>query len=289
MRFRQVIGWGVFFFLIAIIVNALPSPRGTFYYLKGKQRLSSEDFEGAVAAFNESVKSDPHFTRGLIELGSSLYALDKYSEAEAAFKQALAIRAESCAYCGLGMSVRQQGRTHEAEAALRKAIDLDPGDTCAYNQLGRMYYDLKDYPKAIESFTQEMKLWPNAVACHFLANSNYKSGKVEESIEWYLLATMLAPNNGSVFVDLGRAYNDLGRFRDARHALERAVELRPKDYQARAFLAVIRFILGDQKGAMEQHDWIQAKNPQLAAELLKSFAELGKEKNRLDQSDTKKH
>ena len=130
MRLRPIIGWAVFFFLAAIVAQALPSPRGTFYFLKGKYCFTLRDYQAASVAYRESVNSDPNFARGYVELGSAYYALKNYSEAEQAFKTAMSIEEDSCASCGLGMVYRVQGRRYEAEAALGRSIQLNPRDTC---------------------------------------------------------------------------------------------------------------------------------------------------------------
>jgi len=274
MRIRSMMGWGVFLFLASIIFQALPNPKATYYFFKGKERFSSRNYEAAEAAFRESVNSDPNFERGFVELGVTYCTLEKYPEAEQAFKQAMSIEPDSCAACGLGMVYRIQERKDEAEAALRQSIKLNSKDDCPFNQLGRMYYDEKEYSKAIEAFDQELKLKPSAVSYHFLANSLYYSKRTKESIAPYLKATSLNPKYEEVLVDLGRAYHELGQYPEANDALERAVKLDPEDEKARSFLAVTQFITGNKQAAMEQYRWLLKKNPSLASQLLQGFYEL---------------
>ena len=288
MRLRPIIGWGVFFFIIALIAHSLPSPTATFYYLKGQQRLGARNYEGAVQAFRQSVTSDPTFARGFIDLGTSYYALEQFSDAEDAFNQAMSIAEDSCAACGLGMVYRVEGRHSDAESILRKSIQLNPSDTCPYNQLGRMYYDAKAYPKAIEAFRELLRLRPNAVTHHFVANSLYRSGQVEESLKSYQEATRLAPNYEEVLVDVARAYSDLGRNAEANEALQKAVKLEPDDQEAHALLGVTEFVSGNRKGAMEQYEWLLMRSPSLAAELMKGLAELSVDVEKLERMQSAK-
>jgi tetratricopeptide (TPR) repeat protein len=274
MSLRSMVGWGVFLFLVCILFQVLPNPRATYYFIKGKERFSSRNYEGAAAAFRESVNSDPNFARGFVELGITYRVLEKYPEAEQAFKQAMSVEPDSCAACGLGIVYRLQNRRDEAEASLTRSIKLNPKDDCPYNQLGRLYYDEKEYSKAIEAFEQELKIKPSAVSYHFLANSLYNSKRTKESIAPYLKATSLDPNYEEVLVDLGRAYHELGQYPEANNALERAVKLDPEDEKARSFLAVTQFISGHKQAAMEQYRWLLKKNPSLAAQLLQGFYEL---------------
>jgi tetratricopeptide (TPR) repeat protein len=284
MRMRPMVGWGIFLFLVAIIIHLVPTPRAAYYYIKGSERLAARDYEAAAGAFRESVDSDPNFARGYVELGASYYALEKYPEAEQAFKQAMSIKEDSCAACGLGMIYRVQGRRDEAETSLRNSIKLDPKDSCPYNQLGRMYYDAEEYPKAIEAFEQELKLVPNAVSYHFLANSLYYNKRVEDSIASYQKATLIDPKFEKALLDLGRAYLDLRRYPQATDCFQRAVKLDPEDQKAHSFLAVTQFISGNKQGAMEEYMWLLKKNPTLAAELLRGFYELEDEAHKAEKT-----
>jgi tetratricopeptide (TPR) repeat protein len=274
MSIRSMMGWVVFLFLVSILFQALPNPKATYYFFKGKERYSSRNYEAAATAFRDSVNSDPNFARGFVELGITYRTLEKYPEAEQAFKQAMSIEPDSCAACGLGMVYRLQNRRDEAEAALRQSIKLNAKDNCAYNQLGRMYYDEKEYSKAITAFEQETELQPSAVSYHFLANSLHYSKRTKESIAPYLKAINMNPKYEEVLVDLGLAYHELGQYPEAKDALERAVKLDPEDEKARSFLAVTQFITGNKQAAMEQYRWLLKKNPSLAAQLLQGFYEL---------------
>jgi len=283
MRLRSFLGWGVFLVLIAIIVHAMPPGLAMYHFLNGKRLFNSGQFESAAIEYQQAIASKPDFARAYVELGDAYIGLEKYSEAEEALKKAAAIEDDSCASCGLGMVYRIQGRSDEAEKVLRHSIKVNPSDSCPYTELGRMYYDKKDYTRATEAFTQSVKIRPNAVTYHFLGNSIYNSSGAEESIEPYLEATHLNPNYENVFVDLGCAYHQLGRYREATGAFEQAVKLKPDDQKARAFLGVTHFILGNRQGAMEQYQWLLTKNPKLAAELLNGFQELSPDVQKLER------
>ena len=244
---------------------------------------AAKDYEGSVAAFKQSVEADPAFARGFVDSGSAYSQLEKYSDAEQAFKQAMSIQADSCAACGLGMIYRVQGRRDDAEKYLRQSMELNPKDPCALNQLGRMYYDLEEYPKAIEAFEQELKLERNEVILHFLANSLHHSGKVKESIPHYIEAARLNPSYENIFVDLGKAYHDLGTNDRAVAAFKVAINLEPNDQKAHAFLGVTQFEMGNRNGAMEQYQWMLKKNPEFAAELLKGYEQLSDEVKKVER------
>ena len=284
MRFRSIIGWAVFFSIVAVIARVLPNPRATYYFFQGKNYFYAQEYEAAIGSYQKSVDADPSFARGYVELGSTYYALDKYPEAEVAFKNAITAQDDSCARCGLGMIYRLTNHPTEAEAELRKSIQLNSRDWCPYDQLGRLYYDKKQYAQAIVQFEQKSKLKPDAVTYHFLANSNYKLGRVKESLPLYQQAIDLSGDSDDLFVDQARAYNDLGRVADATKSLERAIEVNPENEQAHAYLGVTRFLQKDRDGAMKEYRWLLPKNPSVAAQLKRSLEELEEEAQRLGKS-----
>src|SRR5882724_8283760 len=271
MRIRPLIGWGVFFLLVAIIANYVPSGLGSFYFIKGKHLSHSGDHHAAIQAYQQSINSDPKFARTYVELGTSYLALEKYSEAEAAFKQAMAIDDDACASCGLGVVYHRQGRELEAAKSLKRAISLNPNDTCPYDRLGRMYYDLGQYPESIEAFRQEIKLQPSSVAYHFLGNGYYFTDKLEEALAAYREAIRLTPNYEEAYIELGKVYNRLGRHADAIDSYQHALKIQPNDVIAHVGLGVTEFKQGNKDAAIRQYRILRDLDPKCAERLLREI------------------
>ena len=271
MRMRPAIGWGVFLLLIAIIANHVPAGLGSFYFIKGKRLAASGDHQGAVQAYQQSINSDPNFARTYVELGMSYLNLEKYAEAEGAFKQATAIDDDSCARCGLGMVYHRQGRENEAVKTLKKGISLNPTDTCPYDQLGRMHYDLGQYAESIEAFRQEIKLQPSSVAYHFLGNSYYFTGKLEDALSAYQEAARLTPNYEEAYLELGKVYNRLGCHANAIESYQHALKLQPDDVNAHMGLGLTEFKQGNKDAAIRQYRILRDLDPKWAERLLKEI------------------
>ena len=110
------------------------------------------------------------------------------------------------AYVQLGKSHRGEGRWPEAEAALRKALELDPQNGWARFELGALYQD---------------------------------QGRFVEAAAELGKTIALDGNNGWAHCQLGRIYRRQGRASDAEAALRRALELEPQNGEARFELGVI--------------------------------------------------
>jgi tetratricopeptide (TPR) repeat protein len=267
MRLRPFIGWAVFFFLAAIIAQAVPSVTGSFYFLKGKHSFARGDYEAAVAAYERSVRSDPKFARGYVELGLAYHQLEKYPQAEDAFRKAVTIHDDSCAECGLGMVLHAQERNEEAEKALKKALRLNPRDVCAFNQLGRMYYKLDRYPQAIESFRSEINLRPSAIAYHFLGNSYLYSNQYEKALTAYREALRVDSNYSRVYVSMGHAAQNLRYLDEAIDAYQKAIRANADDAEARVGLISTELKRGNAQAAFQHYEVLRKLDPEWAARL----------------------
>jgi tetratricopeptide (TPR) repeat protein len=272
MRLRPIIGWTIFIFLVAIIAQAVPSVTGSYYFVKGKRLYSKGDYKGAAEAYERSVSSDPKFARGYVELGSAYRGLEDYAQAEKAFATAVSVGEDSCAQCGLGMVYHLQHRNAEAEAALKRAIDLNPADECGFHQLGSLYYDEERYQEAIQAFITETTLKPRAGTYHYIGNSYRYTGKFDEAVSAYRDALRLNPEYTRIYADLGHAYYGLGRYSAATDSYRQAIKADPNNLDARVALGLTELRHGDVRVGLEQYQIIQKLDPERAEPLRRELS-----------------
>jgi tetratricopeptide (TPR) repeat protein len=111
------------------------SPR--FQNLKGLRALRADRLLAAVEAFQESVRIDPSFTEGHLNLVNVLAKERKLNDAVAALDAGLKTAAEPINLLILLADLRiQQRDVAAAEATLRRAIAMDPKSTVAQERLG---------------------------------------------------------------------------------------------------------------------------------------------------------
>jgi Flp pilus assembly protein TadD len=141
----------------------------------------------------------------------------------------------SRAYNNLGLVYRKQGRPIEAEAAFRKAIDLEPTSK-RYRNLGTLFLDEGKYAEAQPMFERAISLRPDYYeAWGFLAtvfrNTGVDRAKVEET---YRKAISLSadlqkqtPNDPYLLADVGGYYAAIGMDRESEPLLKQAAALAP--------------------------------------------------------------
>jgi Tfp pilus assembly protein PilF len=117
------------------------------------------------------------------------------------------------------------------------AIDMDPGNAAAHNNLGMLYRKEGRTDKAIEHYEAALGLEPDNAEFHTnLANAYDIEGRTDKAIEHYKEAIRLMPEYALAHYNLGIAYINKGQPDKAREELRRALEIEPGFDQARRVL-----------------------------------------------------
>ncbi|PYQ24650.1 MAG: hypothetical protein DMF79_01180 [Acidobacteria bacterium] len=120
----------------------------------GEGLARAGDMQGAMDTFAKAQALRRHSTELQTSLGWALFWRRRFDEARAQFDQVLRRDPSSArAYAGVGEVWLEQDRYPEAQAALLKAIAIDPTDATVHNNLG-ITYALSGQPdKAVEHFS----------------------------------------------------------------------------------------------------------------------------------------
>ncbi|MDD5563878.1 MAG: protein kinase [Thermoanaerobaculaceae bacterium] len=195
--------------------------------------------ERAIAAGRRAAALDPALgsvreTRGRIEL-----LLDQPAKAAAEFRLALAAEPNSVeAQLGLASALERQGLAPEAEAAYRRAIEIQPAWWSTYSHLGVFQLRRGSFAAALESFRAAVRLSPeNTRAIGNLGIVYQQLGRYDEAITEYRRSIAIRPT-ASALSNLGTSLFFLARYDEAAKAYERATSLQPKN-------AVLWLNLGD--------------------------------------------
>lgn len=174
--------------------------------------------EEAVETLESLAQARPSNPAAHISLGDALRGLERYDEASKAYDRAIALYREPLppqwiAFFARGISHERSGRWPEAEADLRKALELRPDQPQVLNYLG---YSLVE-----------------------------KGVKLEEALELIEKAVAEDPYSGHIVDSLGWALYRMGDYPGAVEQLERAAELLSRD-------PVINDHLGDAYWAVDR-------------------------------------
>jgi tetratricopeptide (TPR) repeat protein len=143
-------------------------------------------YEEAAQYFRQAYELNP--TREVLDyLARSLSNAKRYDEAARLFRQlaespgapAVAWQLAAEAYAGAG-------QMDESEAAYDAYLQRNPGDLAARTDLGELYVEKKDYPKAVEQFRLVLSTNPNyAAALKGMGLAAARQDNHTEALEYY--------------------------------------------------------------------------------------------------------
>jgi tetratricopeptide (TPR) repeat protein len=119
--------------------------------------------------------------------------------------------------------MRQDG---QAIACYQKQIEVNPYDEFAYNNLGRVYWNERKYDDAVKAFNKQLENNPLDKFAHANLGAMYEEWhKYDLAVAELEKAASLTPDSPDLQVSLGNAYLNLGQDDKGLAAFDQAVEL----------------------------------------------------------------
>ncbi len=177
--------------------------------------------------------------------GAREYLLQGVSLLEEAVRRDPNFLLAYCLMCETNLDLYWYGFDHtaarleEAHAALVQAerIRADSGEVHVHKGL-YAYNGFRDYATARAEFELARRTLPNSSRLYLhLGAVDRRQGHWDEATGNFARAIELDPRNFVVIEEAGFLQGGLGRYREAKQLLERALALSPKDYFARIALA----------------------------------------------------
>ncbi len=174
-------------------------------------------------------------------LGNALMDLERTAEAEACYRQALALRPDyAAALNNLGNLLQGRGEHSQAEACYRRALALDPAYAEAHENLGAALLEQAKPVEAEASARRALALRPDhALAYGNLGNALLMQGRSAEAEACCRRALLLDPNYPEGHNNLGNALKDQGRLDEAEVCYRQALDLKPELAEAHSNLGLI--------------------------------------------------
>ena len=190
----------------------------------GKAALEAKRYSLATVLFEEIIASDPSMLKDLSEL---------YVNAS------------------LGQATDLiQKDSQQAENYLLKALKIDPDNISGLSNLGYIYMDRKDYPKAIKTYLKVADLAPSLPDTYFNLGYVYAVTKnYQTARKMYRRVVELKPAfTDEALFNLAVINEKLGDHQQCVKNLEQAVALNPGNESAQKYLRHLKKKSGDKKG-----------------------------------------
>lgn len=165
-----------------------------------------ERFEDAVIEAERALALDPANAHGLARLGRLLLVnLRRFAEAEAALRQAIALRADVAGFFDtLGLAMEWQERWVEAGEAMHAAWALEPANPQRCVRAGQMMMRGYAFDAAIAALQQGAARLPQVAALHdTLSQALQQAGRFDEATAALRAAIALEPAKAGLHLRLG--------------------------------------------------------------------------------------
>jgi non-specific serine/threonine protein kinase len=241
------------------------------YYLRGRQyfhQFRRRSFDFARQMFARAIVIDPRYARayaGVADCCSMLYM-----------------------YWGAS-----QDDLKEAEAASRKAVELDPELAEGHVSRGLALQMTKKYQDAEQEFQTAIGLNPKLFeAYYFFGRACFQQGKLEEAAQHFEDACRINPEDyqaprllGQCYISLGHKLEGAAANQRSLRLAERHVELHPEDARALYFAGSV-LAQSNQPDRSEQLTRraleIDPDDPAVLYNVACNYASLGKVENAID-------
>jgi tetratricopeptide (TPR) repeat protein len=199
---------------------------GALGVLTWRQSATYRDME---TLWGTTIARNPGSWMAHDNLGVARFHQGRTWEAIAQYRQALDIDpAQAEPHSNLGDALFQQGRTGDALAQCIEALRIDPANANAHNNLGRVLDKEGRTAEAVAQYREALRINPAlAEACNNLGAVLCRQGRTEEAISQYRAALRLNPAFAEAHCNLGIALQKEGLAQDALAEYRTALRIDP--------------------------------------------------------------
>ena len=212
---------------------------------------ADEAFPKAKAAAQAALKCNDRSAEAHLALAFALIEYDcDWRQAEREHKRALQLDPKlAAAHHWYAWYLVLQGRFEEAEAEMKTAQRLAPADLIIACNVGKIYYYARNYQVAVEKYKEALGLNPDFRKVHWdLGLAYVQLGKLKEAEREFKPARSLTEENQDLFAARAYAYAQDGESGQARGVLAKLETL--ADHKSVAYeIAAVRAALGERDAA----------------------------------------
>jgi eukaryotic-like serine/threonine-protein kinase len=207
------------------------------------------DKDGAIREIEKALSIDPINTESLLRQGRLYSHLNRWSEAEDAYRRVIDLRPN---YWGghneFGVLLNEEGKYSQALTEFRAASLVAPQNAMSSNNIAAIDLQLGRPAEAIERLKKILAQKTTALAAGTMAAALRSQGKASDALVFAQKSVALEPSDCTNWMELGDCYSVMrGRGADAKKAYaqaakveEEVVQTNPTDGPAWILLALAR-------------------------------------------------
>ena len=193
--------------------------------------VSDGRYPAAINAYTQLLKRDPQDADAQIGMGEALASLGRTSEAEASLRRAVEVEPGYWAsHATLGDFLFDRGRIDEAAVELSRVTELVPSSAAAWSNLGGVLQMKGDMNAATRAYERSLQLEPSKNAYSNLATTQYYAGRFSEAVRNFERALTLGEHDQVIRGNLADALWQIpDRRTEAIGHYRRAIEMAETD------------------------------------------------------------
>ena len=218
---------------------------GGVYLSRGIAAFERGKYEVARMWLVDYLQKNPEDIEALFVLGRVYYYLARYQEAEETLAKLVELKYNHAgAYYYLGKVTMKtealsgseiKARSMAAKHRFGKAIEFDDKYAAAYNDLGKVYFDEKDYSRALELFEKAAECEPdNRLYLYNSGRTAFAKEDYHTAIDYCLRATKIAPDFRYPYWFVAKSYSELEKWNEAALYWDKVVDLFSLDKRLQA-------------------------------------------------------
>jgi len=184
------------------------------------------DYEQAIGNLQRALGLDPLDADAYRELANAYEKLGKLNDAESTYRNAIVVRPNYWAtHYELGRFYFRQGRYGEAAKEFQTVVELTPDNARGYIGLGAAAYAQKRYEEAAAMYEKSVAIKPTDAAYKNLGALYFYMGRYPDAAHWFELAIQMNDRDSDGWHSLAAAYQWSAQPNKAKAAFERTAEL----------------------------------------------------------------
>jgi tetratricopeptide (TPR) repeat protein len=184
---------------------------------KGTKRFAAKDSAGSIPEFQKAIQSFPGYYEAYAKLGAAEFDLERWDDAESAFRKAMELSGGHYAPADFGLGLILATVTKkfaDAEEVVRAGLEKAPTDVAGHFVLAWVLYSTARLQEAEDSVRQALVTDPNAAAPRLLlAQIHLRQNKFSAAVEdlnTYLASGVAGPMDEKARTARAEALRALG-------------------------------------------------------------------------------
>ena len=235
-------------------VNQLRPHSAEVLYNLGVALYRCKQLDRAAAALAESADLDEGAPETHYSLALIASMRGEHENAILELQHAIKRAPRQTSYCDLlGQEFLKAGYWRGAEAAFRRASELEPSQAVQFSQLGDALFRLQDLDGAITAFQEAARLDPRLPRINSLIGLAYrKNGQLDQAGEFYKRQLMIDPDDLEALAGAGAVAVERSHFAEAEKLLHLALGRDPDHVEANYELGFLLFRTQRYEEAIEE-------------------------------------